>query len=275
MSVSGMNIGDPITPREIADGVHWLGGCFKALSGGPGVHYHVSAYLVVGEEKALLADTGDPGHWDAIAAQLDGILGDRPLDYAFPTHPELPHAANLPNLFDRYPGLTVVGDVRDYHVHYPQMRDHLVALQPGDRLDLGGREVEFLPAIVLDLQNSLWALDTKTGTLFVSDGFSYIHELPEGLDPDGDEPPVHLAGQCELTSSELNGGPTVDQAVYGTARGLYWTRFVDLETTYEEVLALVDERGVQIAAPAHGNVVTDIARVLEVMAGANRRIYEG
>jgi flavorubredoxin len=271
--MSGMNVGDPITPRAIADGVHWLGGCFKALSGGPGVHYHVSAYLVVGEDKAVMIDTGDPGHWVAITEQLDGILGDRPLDYVFPTHPELPHAGNLPNLFARYPGLTVVGDVRDYHLHYPQMEASLVAVEPGDRLDLGGRELEFLPAIVLDLQNSLWAMDSKTRTLFVSDGFSYIHELP--FDPDSDEPPVHLAGQCELTSSELDGGPSVDQAVYGTARGLYWTRFVDLEDTYAEVSALVRDRDVRIAAPAHGNVVTDIARVLEVMVGANQRIFEG
>jgi flavorubredoxin len=272
---AGLNIGDPITPREIADGIHWLGGCFKALSGGPGVHYHVSTFLVVGEARTLLVDTGDPGHWHAISAQLDEILDGRPLDYVFPTHPELPHAGNLPYLFERYPGVQIVGDVRDYHVHYPQMEDSLAAFAPGDRLDLGGRELEFLPAIVLDLQNSLWALDSKTRTLFVSDGFSYIHELPEGHDPDGDEPPVHLAGQCELTSTELDGGPTVDQAAYGTARGLYWTRWVDLERTYADLLQLVTQREVRVAAPAHGNVVTDIARVLEVMAGANRKIFEG
>jgi len=209
---SGLNVGDPITPRAIADDEIVEGGCFKALSGGPGVHYHVSAFLVVGDDRTVLVDTGDPGHWDAISADLDAILGERPLDYLFPTHPELPHAGNLPFLFDKYPGVQIVGDVRDYHVHYPQMEGSLVAFGPGDRLDLGGRELEFLPAIVLDLQNSLWALDSRTRTLFVSDGFSYIHELPEGFDLDGDEPPVHLAGQCESVSVVLDGGPTVDQA---------------------------------------------------------------
>jgi flavorubredoxin len=272
---AGLNVGPPIAPREVADGVHWLGGCFRALSGGPGVHYHVSAFLVVGDERTVLVDTGDPGHWGAIAEQIDAILGGRRLDYVFPTHPELPHAGNLPYLFERHPGVQIVGDVRDYHVHYPQLAGSLLRFEAGDRLDLGGRDLEFLPAIVLDLQNSLWALDSRTGTLFVSDGFSYIHELPHGYEPDDDEPPVHVAGQCELTSAELAGGPTVDQAVYGTARGLYWTRWVDLETTYDDVLRLVRGRDVRIIAPAHGNVVTDIERVLAVMVGANRRIYQG
>lgn len=272
MSVKGMNVGDPITPREFASGVHWLGGCFLALSGGPGVHYHVSTYLVVGDERTALVDTGDPGHWDAIRGQLEEILGDRPLDYVFPTHPELPHAGNLPRLFERWPDLQIVGDVRDYHLHYPELAHRLVEKKAGEAIDLGGRHLEFWPAVVLDLQNSLWALDSKTRTLFVCDGFAYIHVLPEGCDPDGDEPPVHLAGQCEMTSVELEGGPTVDDVAYGTARGMYWTRFVDLKETYERLRTLIEQRDVRIAAPTHGNVVTEVQEMLPILIGANKKM---
>ncbi len=85
-------------PRRIADGVYWLGGCLSAFGHGEEVHYHVSAYLVIGSERSALIDTGDPAHRETVMTQLAQALGDRTLDYIVPTHPEIPHAGNLPAL---------------------------------------------------------------------------------------------------------------------------------------------------------------------------------
>lgn len=265
--------------REIADGVHWIGGCFVAATPAGGVHYHVSTYLVIGEERTALVDTGDPAHWDEISRQLDGLLGERPLDVVVPTHPELPHAGNLPALAEKYPALEVHGEVRDYHLHYPQLASRLVSRPAGDRIDLGGRALELVPALILDLPNSLWAYDTAAEVLFVSDGVSYIHDLPEegtaAADGDDDPPPTHLPGQCRLLSGEMPGGPTVEQAAYGTGRALYWTRFVDVAGTFDELERLLARRPARLLAPAHGNVVSDVTAMLAISAAAHRRVYEG
>jgi hypothetical protein len=259
--------------REIAAGVYWLGGCMEAKASDGAVHYHVSAYLVVGSEKSVLVDTGDPRHWDSVAEQLDKALDGRTLDYVFPTHPELPHAGNLPQLLARYPAAQVVGDVGDYHVHYPEYAGRLVPMQAGDRLDLGGRELAAIPAYVHDLVNTLWAYDTGAGVLCVSGGFSYIHDLPVSSELDDDEP-SHRPGQCRLLSGEMPVAPTVDQAAYGTGRALYWTRFVDVTTTFQQTEQLLADRPTNLIAPAHGNVISDVDTMFTTCLAAHRQVYE-
>lgn len=257
-------------PRQIADGVFWIGGCLSAYSAGAEVHYHVSSYLVVGSDASLLVDTGDPAHAPIVAAQIERALDGRDLDYVFPTHPEIPHAGNLPMLLARYPSARAVGDVRDYFMHYPEFSGRFERRVPGDRIDLGGREFRFLPAHIRDLENTMWGHDSGSGTLFVSDGFSYIHDVPQ---PEGDDEPVHLPGQCRLLSGEMPLPPTVEQAAYGTGRALYWTRFVDVTSAFAAIEQLLDELPTNLIGPAHGNVIDDVAGMLRTSLAAHRRVY--
>src|SRR5680860_1207523 len=138
----------PTFPREIVDGVHWLGGCLVPEVGGHKFHNHISAYLIKGDEKTLFFDTGHPAHWQAVERDLDVALGGRPLDYIVPSHSEMPHSGNLPRLLDKYPTSLVHGEVRDYHLYYPGCEDRLVPGRPGDELDLGGRRFRLLRAIM-------------------------------------------------------------------------------------------------------------------------------
>ncbi len=263
--------------RIIDDGVHWLGGCLSASAPSHSgevqeVHYHVSSYLVVGSKATILVDTGDPAHRATVMDQLDAALSGRPLDYVFPTHPEIPHAGNLPTLLERYPGALVVGDVRDYALHFPEYRHRLQAQSAGDVLDLGDREFRFLPAYIRDLENTLWGHDSGAGMMFVSDGFSYIHDIPG---PDEDDEPVHLPGQCRLFSSEMPVPPTVDQAAYGTGRALYWTKFVDVSTAFQAIEDTLSAFPTRWIGPAHGNVIDDVEDMLATSLAAHRKVYEG
>jgi hypothetical protein len=254
--------------REIAPGVFWLGGCFEATMLTRPIHYHVSAFLIIGSHKSVLYDTGDPHHWPSIAPVLTRLLAGRPLDYLFPSHPEIPHAGNLAALLERYPAATVVGDIRDYHVHYPEYTERLVALRHHERLDLGDRVLEVIPAYIHDLPNTLWAYDTGSGALFVSDGFSYVHHLPTPADEAS-----HLPGQCWLLSSELPEPPSVEQAAYGTGRALYWTRFVDVSETFNHIGELLVQRSTRLIAPAHGNVISDVEPMIKISLAAHREVY--
>ncbi|MEA5455985.1 MBL fold metallo-hydrolase [Sinomonas sp. JGH33] len=257
--------------RRIADGVFWLGGCLSAFSAGEEVHYHVSSYLVIGSRATLLVDTGDPAHRPLVLDQLERALGGRPLDYVFPTHPEIPHAGNLPALLERFPGARVVGDVRDYALHFPESEGRFDAKRPGDAIDLGGREFRFLPAYIRDLENTLWGYDSGARMLFVSDGFSFIHDVPS---PDGEDEPAHRPGQCRLLSSEMPAPPSVEQAAYGTGRALYWTKFVDVSSAFAEIERTLAELPTELIGPAHGNVIDDVDGMLATSLAAHRRVYE-
>ncbi|WP_138415806.1 MBL fold metallo-hydrolase [Sinomonas gamaensis] len=272
---------DVITPaRRIAEGVFWLGGCLSAYSAGEEVHYHVSSYLIVGSKATILVDTGDPAHAPLVLAQLEQALDGRTLDYVFPTHPEIPHAGNLPALLQRYPGAVVVGDVRDYALHFPEFEGRLEPRRPGESIELGtdadSRPFRFVPAYIRDLENTLWGYDGGSGTLFVSDGFSFIHDVPASdagsLD---DDEPVHRPGQCRLTSGEMPLPPTVEQAAYGTGRALYWTKFVDVSAAFEAIERTLEELPTSFIGPAHGNVIDDVDGMLRTSLAAHRRVYEG
>ena len=257
--------------RRIAPGVFWIGGCLVAHSPGQEVHYHVSAYLVVGSQSTVLIDTGDPAHADLVMQQLEEALGGRQLDYIFPTHPEIPHAGNIPRLMSRYPAAQIVGDTRDYRLHYPEFADRLVGLRSGDRLKLGGRELIVMPAHIRDLENTLWAYDTGSGALFVSDGFSFIHDVPQ---PPEDDEPTHLPGQCRLLSGEMPAPPTVEQAAYGTGRALYWTKFVDVSSAFTSIERMLDKYPTSFICPAHGSVIDDVSGMLLTSLAAHRQVFE-
>lgn len=257
-------------PREIAPGVTWIGACLEFQVGDTVIHGHTSCYLVKGSDSAVLIDTGNPSSWPEIEAVLDDVLDGRPVDLIFATHPELPHTGNLPRLIARYPDIKIIGDTRDYHLFYPACTPHLHATEPGERFDLGdGGELVVLEALIRDLPNTQWAYATDAKVLFTADGFCYMHR-PE-LD---DEDPMHLPGECGLTTSELSAPPTAENAAFFSGSALYWSRFVDdSEARYGRIAELVHELGVTAIAPTHGNVITDVPEVMAIVAQGHKQSY--
>ena len=257
-------------PREIAPGVTWLGACLEFQVGDTVIHGHTSCYLVKGTESAVLVDTGNPSSWSAIEAVIDDVLDGRPLDLVFATHPELPHTGNLPRLIAKYPDIRVIGDTRDYHLFYPECTPHLAPAEPGDRFELGdGGELLVVEALIRDLPNTQWAYATDPKVLFTADGFCYMHR------PDlDDEDPMHLPGECGLTTGELSEPPTAENAAFFSGSALYWSRFVDdAEVRYERVTDLVRALGATAIAPTHGNVITDLPEVMAIVAKGHKQSY--
>jgi len=258
-------------PREVAPGVTWMSSCLPFHLSDRIIHGHCSTFLAQGTEASVLIDTGAPSSWSIISETLDELLGDKPLTYVFPTHPELPHTGNLPKLVQKYPDVQVIGDIRDYHLFYPQIEDSLHARVPGDKVDLGGG-VEFViaEAMIRDLPNTQWGFVPSAGVLFTADGFCYMHR-PE-LD---DEEPVHLPGECGLTTGELSVEISVENAAFFTGSALYWARFCsDGDRVYDEVLAEIKKLGATIVAPTHGNVITDINAVEPIIRAGHKQAYK-
>ena len=162
-----------------------------------------------------------------------------------------------------------MGDIRDYHLFYPQIVPNLHAKVPGDRIDLGGQEFVVVEALIRDLPNTQWGFAPEAGVLFTADGFCYMHR-PE-LD---DEDPVHLPGECGLTTSELSVPIAVENAAFFTGSALYWARFAnDADAVYDRVLHLIDEIGVKSVAPTHGNFISNIRDVEPIIRAGHKRAY--
>lgn len=234
-------------PRPIADGVQWIGGCsalFLDRSKPDLAHSALNAYLVTGEDKTLLVDTGHPALWPDFPVALARALDGRKLDYVMPTHPEIPHGGALTLLYRQWPELTVVGDTRDYFLYHPEIPDSAYRpMAPADTLDLGGRRFEILEALFKDLPNSVWGFDHGSRTLFPADGFAYFH--------------WHSQDACGFTTEELGFSPGAD--TYGPMTEIVsGLELLDLEETIQRFLRLAEHPAA--IAPAHGTVVTDIPK---------------
>jgi glyoxylase-like metal-dependent hydrolase (beta-lactamase superfamily II) len=255
-------------PREVAPGIWWLPECLVSDHTGQQAHVHVAPFLVVGETETLLYDTGPPAHWDTVRANIRSIIGERPIDWIAPSHPEVPHCGNIEHLFETYPDSRVIGDIRDYHCYYPDCADRFEPRGPQAPLDLGGGyEITLLPAPIKDLPSSQWAYERRTQTMFVADAFSFTHH-PELEGPD--DMAAHRPGECTLLSSELDKPPELDQIVWINERALFWTRFADVERYLSATEALFQDHPSRLLAPAHGAVIDDIDTVLPIIWEAYR-----
>ncbi len=233
-------------PREIAPGIIWLGDCIQAKLGDRMLHAYQSVYLVTGEHHSMLVEAGMSTRFTSVEDQLANVLasGAPPLRYVFITHHEPAHAGGLGRILERFPHVEAVGDVTDFHLVFPQYRDRLRPLRPGDELDLGGTAFRVEPAILLDFRTTLWGYDTARGVLFSADGFSYAH--------------YHEAGQCGGFAEDVSELDIPAMAAIFSQISMWWTNFVPLEpyfTALEARLFGGDE--VRLIAPTHGLPIGD------------------
>ena len=239
------------------------------------IHVHTAAFLIVGAEGSLLFDTSYPRDWPALSGQIDGILGDRPLDWVVPGHPEAAHGGNIGRLLEKYPDALLGGDVRDYHLYFPEVVGRRVAHEPGTELDLGGGvRVSILPAPIKDLRQTVWAYEHSQQVLFTADAFTFTHHAPLESDEIEDADAMHLPGECALMTSELGEFPTTEQGVIPTRAALFWTRYVPFEPFLKEVRELLRTYPTRMIAPSHGNVIDRVDEIMPIVVETHRLAYE-
>ncbi len=256
-------------PREIAPGIHWLGACSENTLRGEVVHVHLGQYLVIGDDKTLLIDTGMPNFWPTVSAQLDQALAGRTLDYLMPTHPEVPHVSALPYILRKYPACRLIGDSRDYQLYFPSHFPTMIHRSPGDEIDLGGKTLVFLQALMKDLPNTLWAYEKSTQVLFVCDGFAFMHAGAEMAEPEEEADATHRPGECALFTSEMAADVDVNRASFILQRALYWSRYVDADVLFRRIDRMIEQYPARLIAPAHGNVIDNPAAVFPTIRKAH------
>lgn len=248
----------PQFPRAIAPDTYWFSTCLPFSVNGREVHNHNSCFLVKGQKATVLIDTGLPFSWNELKTHLLSVLAGRPLDYIFATHPESPHMGNTGPLLELFPSAVLIGDLRNYHLYYPEMINRFSHKNEGDEIDLGDRRLIMVHAAVHDLQNTLWAYDTLHKVLFVSDGYPYTHE--------------HEAHQCALTSEELPEPPVPEDTGPVIEGALGWTRHVDAKLVIKDLMNVLDRFPPAIIAPAHGGVITNPEQLTGIFSAGLRRV---
>ena len=253
MQKSGMMRYAGFGARQLTAGIHLMTGCFDSVIFGIKCHTHLSAYLVCGEHSNLLVDTGHTKDFHNFAAYISSVIGSN-LTYIFPTHEEYPHSGSLGLMLDAFPSAKVIGETRNYHLYYPEQYkpERFLQRRIGDVIDLGGRRLEILPAVIQDLQ-TYWAYDDADRTLFVSDGFAFSHYQPS---------------ECTLLSDELPNKPTASDARLVLDTALAWTRDADNRKLVAELQAMLQKYDTRMICPAHGSVITNPTQLLAVMEEA-------
>jgi flavorubredoxin len=230
-----------LLPRQLADGLFWLGDCqLVPLPDGSIEHSYSSTFLICGDDRSMLVDTGHPKDWPVVESQLDPLLADAPpLEWIFPTHPEVTHSGNLGRWLHKFPDAKMCGEARDYHLVFPKYADRMVAVEVGDEIDLGNRPIVFVDAVFRDLVSSIWAYDTRGKALFSGDGLGYGH--------------YHAAEQCGRLAEETPDLEIGDLVGIFLEYALYWTRLKDVTPYLDRLDRLMEvEYPVEIICGAHG-----------------------
>jgi flavorubredoxin len=220
-------------PREIKDGVYWLGAIdwdrrlFDALIPLPdGTSYN--AYLIKGREKTALLDSVDPRMSEHLLAQLEGV---ERIDYLVSHHAEPDHSGAIPKVLERYPEAKVLTTPKGKGMLIDLFAipgERIEPVEDGQALSLGDKTLRFI--------HLPWVHWPETMV-------SYLEE-------------EHLLFTCDLFGSHL---ATTDlyadeRRVYEPAKRYYAEIMMPFRTVIARHLEKLADYKVELIAPSHGPI---------------------
>jgi hypothetical protein len=143
----------------------------------PGVgNIVVNAYLILGEQPVLV-DTGLATDGSQFLEALRSVIDPGELRWLWLTHDDADHTGNIEAVMALAPQARLVthgiGALR-MSTWWPVPLERVHAIRPGDRLDVGDRQLRALRPPVFDNPMSAGLIDERTGALFTVDAFGAI-----------------------------------------------------------------------------------------------------
>ncbi len=171
--------------RKITEDLYWVGGndrrlaLFENMFPIPkGVSYN--SYLLT-DEKTVLFDAADRAIADVFFANIAAVLNGRPLDYLVVNHLEPDHGALIKELYDRYPDMKIVGNVKTFmfmnQFHEGIDPNRLVEVKEGQSFSTGRHEFKFVMAPMVHWPEAMMTFDATEGILFSADAFGSFGSL--------------------------------------------------------------------------------------------------
>jgi anaerobic nitric oxide reductase flavorubredoxin len=163
---------------ELSKGIYWVGFVDWTLR-----HFHgqelsthrgstYNAYLII-DEKKVLVDTVWGPHSKRLIENIREIMDPSELDIVVTNHAESDHSGALPAVMELAPKATVVVSKRgresvEAHYHQPW---NFKAVQTGERINIGKRDLVFIEAPMLHWPDSMFTYVTGDNILMPNDAF--------------------------------------------------------------------------------------------------------
>ncbi len=174
-------------PKQISDNIFYVGvndrdkGLFENLWPLPkGVSYN--SYLIM-DEKVVLIDTVDINFADLFFKKLNGVLGDRKIDYLVVNHMEPDHSGSIELLKSRCPDIQIIANKRsaDMLEGYYGITDGVVIIEDGDEISIGKDTLKFYFTPMVHWPETMVTYLQSSGTLFSADAFGTFGALDGGV----------------------------------------------------------------------------------------------
>lgn len=176
----------------------------------------VNAFVLKASEPVLV-DTGVPLESEQFIAALESVIDPEEIKWLWLTHPDQDHIGSLQALIARAPGIRVITTFLGMgymSLFSPLPPDRVLLLNPGEKLDVGDRQLVCLKPPSFDNPATTELYDTKSRALFSSDCFGAMLQAP--AEEAGAIPPTELReGQIMWSRVDAPWLHKVDKAKFG------------------------------------------------------------
>lgn len=203
-----------------------------------------NAYLIVDGDDAVLIDTVKVPFAQQLLANIQKVLGDKPLTHIICNHVEPDHSGALPAVVAAYPHAVVHGTkacARELAAYYPKITYPFVEASPADPLETEHFSFEFIPMPMVHWPDSMSTYVPEIETLFSNDAL-------------GQHIGTGAAFDSDISTEQLD-----------ERAGDYYANIVlPFGMQVEKLLASVGSLSIKRICPSHGVILTDsIPRMVE------------
>ena len=137
-----------------------------------------NSYVIM-DDKIAIMDGVDAKFTDEWLANIDKVLNGRTPDYLIVSHMEPDHSANIDNLVNKYPNITVVGTMMAFKMmkQFFNKDYQKIVVKEKDILNLGKHSLSFIMAPNVHWPEVMVTYDMNTKTLFSADAFGKFGAL--------------------------------------------------------------------------------------------------
>lgn len=140
------------------------------------------SYIVKGKDKTALIEIAKDKFFDDFITKVEEVIDPKNIDYIITNHTEPDHTGSLAKLLEINPKAEVVGS--KFAIKFladitnRDFKSRVVG--DGDKLDLGGKTLEFISAPFLHWPDTIWTYCREDKVLFTCDAFG-CHYCAEEL----------------------------------------------------------------------------------------------